>query len=102
MQKRHILQRTGTYYRPTDFWRETPACTDVQEMRCVLAVYFTHFGQEDEPVSYLWLEVSLRLRSTNLGRTFSVYGLTSGFSTVYTGTISLAICNVTASIKAVH
>lgn len=26
MQKRHILQGTGTYYRPTDFWRETPAC----------------------------------------------------------------------------
>ena len=36
------------------------------------------------------------------GWIFSACGWTTGFSAVYAGTISLAICNMTASVKAVH
>ena len=68
---------------------------DVQDMSCVLAVFLTATASSGLSHSPLWP------RSTNLGWTFSACGWTSG-STVYTGTVSLAMCKVTASVKAVH
>ena len=76
---------------------------DVQDMRCVLSVYFTCLASKTSlsPTSGL-MHDPLRLCITNLSRTFSTCWWTSGFSTVYTDIIYLAICNLTASVKAVH
>ena len=77
---------------------------DVQDMRCVLAVCFTHFCP-GRRACLLPLDLDIMPRcgfDTNLGRTFSTCGWTSSFSTVYMSTISSVMCNVTASVKAVR
>ena len=74
-------------------------CWLMYNMRCVLAVYFTHFWP-GRWVSYLWLETScpvVALQQKPGIEKFSACGWTSGFSTVYTGTISLTIRNMAAS-----
>ena len=77
---------------------------DVQDIRCVLAVCFTHFwpGRWACLLPLVWDRTRCCFVAQTCGRTFSAYGWTSSFSTAYTGTISLTVCNVTAPIKAVH
>ena len=73
-------------------------------MRCVLAVYLTYFwpGRWACLLPLSWDMPFYGFVAEIWGRTFSAWRWTSGFSTVYTGTVSLAICNVTAYIKAIH
>ena len=77
---------------------------DVQDIRCVLAVCFTHFwpGRRACLLPLVWVSTRCGFVAQTRGQTFSACGWTSSFSSGYMGTISLTICNVTAPIKAVH
>ena len=70
----------------------------------MFAVFITHFwpGTGACLLPLAWDMPCCGFVARTWGQTFSACGWTSSFSTVYAGTISLAICNVTASFKAVH
>ena len=63
---------------------------------CAFCLFLHIFGKEDEPVSYLWLEALQWLRNI-----YQHVHEPPAFP-LYAGIMSLALCNVTASIKAVH
>ena len=67
---------------------------------CLLS-FVRIFGQEPEPVCLFWLEALLQLCTTNLrSNIFSMWMNLWLFHCM--GTISWAICTVTASVKTVH
>ena len=81
---------------------ETWYVVDEQDMRWVLVVFLTHLWPGTRAVCFLWLQACCGFVAQTWGPKCSECGWWSSGSSVYTGSMSLTTCSVTASIAAAH